>query len=160
MAELPGQERFEEQQDESAVEQRAMQLAAAAHRRGAPGQFPPVGQVGRSSSRGAARASAALVELGRVALGRVGVGREGGLERQRRADLTWYVPGELGLLEVELADAAGGFSLVATACPLGVTTVADAEAAGGRKRLVVGLADPDVPLGEPARPPPGGSSAA
>ena len=46
MPELPGQERFDQEQDEQAVEQRPVQLAAAARPSAASrGQFFPVGQM-------------------------------------------------------------------------------------------------------------------
>ena len=51
------------------------------------------------------------VELGEVALGRVGVGGEGRIDPQRRADPHLVLAGEVGLLEVELADAAGRLEL-------------------------------------------------
>ena len=58
---------------------------------------------------------------------------------------------QLGLLEVELADAAGSLAAwMRDSLPLGVTTVTGRRGAGRGERLVERLADPDVPLGEPA----------
>ena len=47
MPELPGEDRFEQQEDQDRVEHRPVQLAAAADRGGIPRQLLPVGQDGR-----------------------------------------------------------------------------------------------------------------
>ena len=111
MSELPGQDRFDDQQDQHGVEQ----AAGAARRGGRPTRRCRSALSSwssrRSSSRGRRRPAPARSSLAGSLSAGSGLAAKSRLERQRRADLHLVGAGELGLLEVELADAPGGLEL-------------------------------------------------
>ena len=117
-----------EQEAKQAVKQRAMKLARAGLPSCIFGQLSRVGQIQEVPARDGFGEGCA-VELGQIALGRVRVGGERRFERERRADLHLVAPGQVGLLEVELADSARRLAAWSrTDWPLGVTTVTAAPA--------------------------------
>ena len=147
--ESPCQERFHQQQGQQAIQQRLMKLAAPADRADILGQLLASWSDKESSSPGWPRPGPR--DRAWSGRSRPGRGWRRTTIRARAAGRSAPdIAGQIGLLEVELADAARGLQLGRDRLALGSDHRDRGPGPGGGKRLVERLADADVPLGEPA----------